>query len=159
MGGLISQRQTRHQRDVVCKQLETPAEKGQAIEKPSLGRGPRCCLQDSPAAVFGPASAVGGDFVPPAEGGPGDISSSSPGSPCATSADSLGRPADTPDRRQSSTDDNPCGVGSGMRACCKPVVDDDKGRAERLADSNGNGDHSSGGSGREWGVHSLWKRH
>src|ERR1700687_729407 len=52
---------------------------------------------DSPAAVSGPASAVAGDFAPPAQAGPGDISSNSPGSSRATSADYPGRPADTPD--------------------------------------------------------------
>src|SRR5439155_24278712 len=42
------------------------------------------------------------------------------------------------------------GVGAGMQAVCKPVVEDDKGQAERLADSNGNGAPSSGGSREEW---------
>jgi hypothetical protein len=64
-----------------------------------------------------------------------------------------------PDRRRSSADDNRCGVGAGMRACCKPVVEDDKGQAERFAGSNGNGDRSSRGSKRAEAVHSLWKRH
>ncbi len=97
------------------------------IEHSAVGREPRCCLQDSPAAAFGPASAVADDFVPPAEGGPGDISSSSPGAPRATFADSPSRPADTPDRKRSSADDNRSGVGSGMRAGCKPVVEDGSG--------------------------------
>ncbi len=40
-----------------------------------------------------------------------------------------------------------------MRAGCKQVGGDDKGRAERLADSNSNGDLSSGGSlGKRKGV-------
>jgi hypothetical protein len=150
MDRFISQQKRRHQRDVVCKKLETPSQKDQEIEKSALGSQPSCCLQDSSASVLGPASAVAGDFVPPAEGGPGDTSSNSPGSPCATSADSPGRPADTPDRRRSSADDNRLGVASGTRACCKPVVGDDKGLAERLVDSNGNGGRSSGGSGGEW---------
>ena len=107
-------------------------------------------MQDSPAAVFRPASVVSGDFVPPAPGGPGDISSNSRGSPCATSAGSPGRPADKPDRRRSSADENPSGVGSGRQAGCKPVLADDNGQVERLADSNGNCDPSSGGSRREW---------
>jgi len=107
-------------------------------------------LQDSPAAVFGPASAVFDGFVPPALGGPGDISSSRPDASCAISADSPSRPADTPDRKRSSADDNRGGVGAGMQAVCKPVVEDDKGQAERLADSNGNGAPSSGGSREEW---------
>jgi hypothetical protein len=39
------------------------------------------------------------------------------------------------------------GVGSGIRGYRKPVVEDDKGQAERLADRTGNDDPSSGGSG------------
>ena len=103
-------------------------------------------MQDSQAAAFGPASAVGGDFDPAAQGGPGDISSNSPGAPCATSADFPSRPGDTPDRRRSSADDNRSGVGSGMRVGYKPVVEDDIGSAEKFAGSNGNGDSSLGGS-------------
>ena len=38
------------------------------------------------------------------------------------------------------------GVGAGMRAGCRPFVEDDKQRIERPADSNDNGDVSSGGS-------------
>ena len=82
-------------------------------------------MQDSPAAVFGPASAVFDGFVPPALGGPGDISSSRPDASCAISADSPSRPADTPDRKRSSADDNLSGVGSGIRGGCKPVAEDD----------------------------------
>jgi hypothetical protein len=37
-----------------------------------------------------------------------------------------------------------------MRGYRKPVVEDDKGQAERLADNTGNDDPSSGGSGSEW---------
>jgi len=37
-----------------------------------------------------------------------------------------------------------------MRGYRKPVVEDDKGQAERLADNTGNVDPSSGGSGSEW---------
>jgi len=70
-----------------------------------------------------------------------------PGSPCATSADSPSTPAGTPDRKRSFADDNRGGVGSGMRGYRKPVVEDDKGQAERLADRTGNDDPSSGGSG------------
>ena len=150
MSGFIRQQTRQHQGDVVCKKRETPAQKNQPIENSMLGREPSCCLQDSPAAVFRPASAVSGDFAPPARGGPGDISSNSPGSPRATSADSPSKPAGTPDRKRSSADDNRSGVGSGRQAGCKPVVADDRGQAERLADSNGNGDPSSGGSRREW---------
>ncbi len=36
-----------------------------------------------------------------------------------------------------------------MRAGCKRVAEDGKGQAERLADSNDNDGHSSGGSGSE----------
>ena len=117
------------------------------VEHQALGREPRCCLQDSPTAAFGPASAVVGDFDPPVQGGPGDISSNSSGASGATSADSPSRPADTPDRKRSSADDNQSDVGSGTWAGCKPVVADDNGWAEKLADSNGNGDPSLGGSG------------
>ena len=110
-------------------------------------------MQDSPAA-FGPASAVVGDFVPPAQGGPGDISSNSPGASRATSADSPSRSVDTPDRKRSSADDNRSGVGSGMRAGCKPVVADDNGWAEKIADSSGNDDSSSAAP-KEDGRHSF----
>ena len=128
------------------------------IKHEALGREPRCCLQDSPAAAFGPASTVVGDFVPPAQGGPGDISSNSLGAPGATSADSPSRPADTPDRKRSSVDGNQSDVGSGTRAGCKSVVADDNGWAEKLADSSGNGDPSSGDSRREWkGFILFWK--
>ena len=106
-------------------------------------------MQDSPAAVFGPASAVSDDFVLLARGGPGDISSNSQGASCATSADSPSRPADTPNRKRSSADDNCCGVGSGRQADCKPVVADGKEKAEKLADSSGNGGPSSGDSRRK----------
>ena len=82
-------------------------------------------MQDSPAAAFGPVSAVADDSIPPAEGGSDGISSNSLGSPRATFADSPSRPADTPDRKPSSADDNRTGVGSGMRAGCKSVVEDD----------------------------------
>jgi len=95
------------------------------VEPSVVGKEPRCCLQDSSAAAFGPASAVADDCVPPAEGGPDDISSNTLGSPRATSADSPSRPADTPDRKRSSADDNRSGVGSGMRAGCRSVVEDD----------------------------------
>lgn len=95
------------------------------VEHSLVGKEPRCCLQDSPAAAFGPASAVADDCVPPAAGGPDDISSNTLGSPRATSADYPSRPADTPDRKRSSADDNRSGVGSGMRAGCRPVVEDD----------------------------------
>src|SRR5215471_21047061 len=150
MSGFIRQQKRWHQRDVVCKNPQAPAQERQQIEKSALGRRPSCCLQDSPAAVLSLASAVAGDFVPPAQGVPGDIVSNSPGSTCATSADSPDRPADIPDRRRSFDDDNRCGVGAGMQACCKPAVEDDKGQAERFADSNGNGGRPSRGSGREW---------
>ena len=60
------------------------------------------------------------------------------------------RPADRPDRKRSSADDNRGDVDSDIRDDCKPVVADDKARAERLADSTGNGDPSLGGSGEEW---------
>ena len=120
------------------------------VEHWPLGTEPRCCLQDSPAAAFGPGSAVAGDFVPPAEGGPDDISSNSPGSPRATSADSPSKPAGTPDRKRSSADDNRSGVGSDMRPGCKPVVEDGSGSAEKLAGSSGNGEASSSDSGGEW---------
>jgi hypothetical protein len=120
------------------------------IEKTALGREPSCCLQDSRTAAFGPARAVADDFVPPAQGGPGDISSNSRGSPCATSADSPSRPADTPDRKQSSADDNRSGVAFGTQPGCKLVVVDDKGAAERLADSSSNDDPPLGDSRREW---------
>jgi hypothetical protein len=150
MSGFIRQRKRRCQRDVVCKKPGTPPQKPQEIEKSVLAAPPSCCLQDSPAAALGLASAVGGDFVPPAQGAPGDIFSNSPGSTCATSAGSPGRPADIPDRRRSSADDNRCGVSAGMQACCKPAVEDDKGQAERFADSNGNDGRPSHGSGREW---------
>ena len=110
------------------------------IQHQAFGREPRCCLQDLPAAAFGRASAVSGDFVPPAQGGPDDISSNSPGERRATSADFPSRSADTPDRKQSSASDNRSGVGSGMRAGCKPPAEDDNGWAERPAGSKGNGD-------------------
>jgi hypothetical protein len=129
------------------------------IENSALGRQPSCCLQDSPTAAFDHASAVPVDFVPPAQGGPGDISSNSPGAPRATSEDSPGKPVDKPDRKQSSADDNPSGVASGMRICCKPVVEGDKDHAEKLADSRGSGDPSSGGSRGEWKGFILSGKH
>jgi len=104
-------------------------------------------LQDSPAAAFCHVSAAVGDFVPPVPGASGDISSNSPGSPCATSADSPSTPAGAPDRKRSFADDNRGGVGSGIRGYRKPVVEHDKGQAEKLADRTGNDDPSSGGSG------------
>jgi hypothetical protein len=129
------------------------------IEKRALGREPSCCLQDSRTAAFGPARAVAGDFAPPAQGGPGDISSSSRGSPCATSADSPSKPADTPDRKQSSADDNRSASAFGTQPGCKLVVVDDKGAAERLADSSGNDDPPSGDSRREWKGFILLEAH
>ena len=112
-------------------------------------------MQDSPAAAFCHVSAAVGDFVPPVPGASGDISSNSPGASRATSADCPGRPADTPDRRRSSVDDNRDGVGAGMQAVCKPVVEDDRGQVEKLADSRGSGDPSSGDSAGEWKVFIL----
>ena len=98
---------------------------GQAYN-PAPGATPKgCCLQDSPAAAFGPASAVFDGFVPPALDGPGDISSSRPGASCAISADSPSRLADTPDRKRPSADDNLSGVGSGIRGGCIPAAEDD----------------------------------
>lgn len=120
------------------------------IEHSAVGGEPRCCLQDSPAAAFGPVGVVAGDFVLPARGGPGDISSNTGGAPRATSVDSPSRSADTPDRKRSSADDNPSGVGSGMRGGYKPVAEDDSGSVRRPADSSGNGECSSSSSGREW---------
>jgi hypothetical protein len=38
MDGFISQQKGRHQRNVVCKKLETPAQKVQEIEKCLLSR-------------------------------------------------------------------------------------------------------------------------
>ena len=107
---------------------------------------PSCCLQDSLTAVFDPASAAADDSVLPVEGGSGDIASSNPGVPGATSVDFPDKLVDKPDRRRSFADDNHAGVGAGMQADCKPFVEDDKQRIERPADSNGNGDLSSGGS-------------
>ena len=107
-------------------------------------------MQDSPVAAFCHVSAAVGDLVPPVPGDSGDISSNSPGSPSATSADSPSTPAGRPDRKRSSVDDNRGDVDSDIRDDCKPVVVDDKARAERLADSTGNGDPSLGGSGEEW---------
>ena len=149
-GWFISRRQERHQKDVVCKK-----QKAQAIENSAVGREPSCCLQDSPAAVFRPVSAVFVDLVPPVQGGPGDISSNTPSASRATSGDCPGRPADTPDRKRSSADDNRAGVGFGMRGRRKLVVEDDNGQAERLADSSGNGDPSFGGSTGKW-KGSFW---
>ena len=71
-------------------------------------------MQDSPAVVFGLASAVAGDFVPPVQGGPGDISSSSSGAPGATSADFLSRLVDKVDQKRFFADDNHAGVVAGM---------------------------------------------
>lgn len=153
--GFINQQNGRHQRDVVCKELETPAQKDQEIEKAALGTRPSCCLQDSPAAVLGLASAVVGDFVPPAQGDRCDIFSNSLGSTCATSADSPGRPADIPDPRRSSAGDNRYGVAAGILARCKPAVEDDKAQVERFSDSSGNGGRSSRDSGREWKMFIL----
>jgi hypothetical protein len=42
-----------------------------------------------------------------------------------------------------------------MPAVCKPVVEDDRGQAEKLADSRGSGDPSSGDSAGEWKVFIL----
>ena len=53
------------------------------------------------------------------------------------------------DRSESFRGDNPGGVAADTGAGCKRVVADDIGQAERLADSKGNGDHSSSGSGSE----------
>ena len=72
--------------------------------------GPSCCLQDSPAGVFGLASVVAGDFVP---AGPG-----------ATSADFPDRLADKPDQKRFFADDNHAGVVAGMRAGRKLSVGD-----------------------------------
>lgn len=103
-------------------------------------------MQDSLAVVSDPANAVADDSVLPVEGGSGDIASSIPGVRGATSADFPDKLVDKPDRRRSFADDNHAGVGAGMRAGCRPFVEDDKQRVERSADSNGNGDLSSGGS-------------
>jgi hypothetical protein len=101
-------------------------------------------LQDFLVAVFGPANAAAGDFVLPVEDGSGDIASSSPGVLGATSADFPDRLVDKLDRRRSFADDNRAGVGADMWAGYRPFVDDDRQRVERLADSNDNGDLSSG---------------
>ena len=85
---------------------------------------PSCCLQDSPAGVFGLASAVAGDFVPPVQGDPGDISSSSSGARGATSADFLNRLVDKPDQKRVFADDNHAGVVAGMRPRRKLSVGD-----------------------------------
>ena len=103
-------------------------------------------MQDSRADVFDPANAAADDSVLPVEGGSGDIASSNPGVPGATSADFPDKLVDRPDRWRSFADDNHAGVGAGMRAGCRPFVEDDKQRIERPADSNDNGDPSSGGS-------------
>ena len=113
---------------------------------------PSCCLQDSPAGVFDLASVVAGDFVQAVPGGPGDIASSNPSVPGATSADSPDKLVDKPDRKQSFADDNHAGVGADMRDGCRPFVEDDKQRVERPADSNGNGDLSSGVSEHSGGL-------
>ena len=120
------------------------------VEHSTVGEEPRCCLQDSPAAAFGPVGVVAGDFVPPARGCPDDIFANTGGVPHATSVDSPSRSADTPDQKRSSADDNPSGVGSGMRGGYKPVAEDDNGSVRRAADSSGNGECSSSSSGREW---------
>jgi hypothetical protein len=57
--------------------------------------------------------------------------------------------AGTPHQKRFSGADIRGGVAAGRRADCKRVVGDDMGQAERLADSKGNGDHSSSGSGSE----------
>src|SRR5205807_2505416 len=108
-GRLINQRSWRFQKDVVCKKRKMPVRKSQAIENSVPCRQPSCCLQDSPAAVSGPASSVSGDFILLARGGPGDISTNSQGSPCAISVDCASRPPGTPDQRRSSAGDNRSG--------------------------------------------------
>ena len=155
IAGFINQQKGRHQRDVVCKGPETSGPKDQEIEKAALGTRPSCCLQDSPAAVLGLASAVVGDFVPPAQGDRCDIFSNTLGSTCATSADFPGRPVDIPDPRRSSAGDNRYGVAAGILARCKPAVEDDKAQVERFSDSTGNGGRSSAGSGRKWKMSIL----
>ena len=111
-----------------------------------------------PTKRFYPAMSSGRCPVPPAGADGGLLrtrftSALLPGhsqdSPCATSVDSASRPLGIPDQRRSSADDNRSGVGSGKQAGCKPVVADDKEKAEKLADSSGNGGPSSGDSRRK----------
>jgi hypothetical protein len=172
---LISRRRGQGQRDVVCKKRSWPPvdSTGSRINswgaasllfarlcwrpgraaKPqqhnALGLKPSCCLQDSAPDAFGHGAAVGGDSVPPAEDGPCDREASNQDAPCATCLDSPNTLAGKPDRKRSSAGDNRGGVAAGSRAGCKPVAEDGKEQAERLADSIDNGDRSSGGSGSE----------
>jgi hypothetical protein len=53
------------------------------------------------------------------------------------------------DRSESFRGENRGGGAGGTRAGCKRLVADDNGQAEKLADSKGNGNHSSRGSGSE----------
>jgi hypothetical protein len=106
-------------------------------------------LQDSPSGAFGHGVAAAGDCVRPAQGGPGDIASSGRGAPAATSVNSPARLAGTPDRKRFSGADNRGGVAAGRGTDCTRLVANDSGQAEKLADSTGNGDHSSSGSGSE----------
>ena len=147
---LISRDRRQDQRAVVGKKPEAEVRKGQVARKSALGREPSCCLQDLPVGAFGHAVSAAGDSVAPAGGGLGDSASNRPDAPGATCADCLNTPAGISDRKRSSAGDNRGGVAAGSRADCEPVAEDGNEQAERLADSNDNGGHSSGGSRSEW---------
>jgi hypothetical protein len=138
---------------VVCKMPGGGTEEPNLCRKPlpqnALNPQPSCCLQDSAGGAFGHGVAAAGDYVPLAEGGSGGIVSNSQGEPRATYEHSPGRPAGKVSRKRPGEGDNCAGVAAGTPAGCKRIVGDDRGQAERLADSKGNGNHSSGGSGSE----------
>ena len=110
---------------------------------------PSCSLQEAGGGgVDHGLAAVGGSARPLPSAAP----DTSAGSGDAHRATFFGFPAPLgrrEDRSESFRGDNPGGVAAGTGAGCKPVVAGDKVQAERIADSEGSGEHSSSGSGSE----------
>ena len=111
----------------------------------ALDRKLSCCLQDAPGGAFGHGVAVAGGSVPPPEGGPDDSPSNSSGAPRAICADFLNTPAGKPSRKRSFLGDSRADVVAGRRVGYRRLAGDEREKAGRVADNNGNGAHSSAG--------------
>src|SRR5262249_39138573 len=112
----------------------------------ALGRKLSCSLQDSAGGACGLAGAGPADCARRIQGGCADTGEDNPDFVCAISLGCPGRPGGTRHRCGACGGDIPVGAASGNRAGRKQAGQGGNGKAERLAGSSDNDDHSSDGS-------------
>ena len=116
------------------------------LPRNALGRKLSCSLQDSASGACGLVGAGLADCARRIQGGTADTGGNNRDCVCAISLDCPGRPAGTRRRCGAGDGDIPGGAASGNPVDCTQASADDSGKAERLAGSSDNGDHSSDGS-------------